>query len=203
MQEIKSSASLELEVLEDAQKKVDRIHKNSALEIEKFFQEQVKIKEAHKEKLTKDYNAKLEFLAHEIENRIELEKKRLELVYVQNSLEKACKEFFASLNRSEVKDCFYSFLKSDTLSTYFSQVNLSYDGFMQTEIEEILSRLKKPISVVSFKQTKIVNTDTYICLESLDKKNSLTITLDLIKDYLLENYRASLSHSLGISGVEV
>ncbi len=143
MEELRSTAIIDSEILEDSRKKAERILSHSLRECETILASTAKkIAEISKEKQAY-YDNKVELYRREMFASLPLEQKRFLVEYEHNSMDVAIAEYFKNLTKDKKLDLITKLVKKykDYLKDYKLVIKVA--GFNS---DEILSIVKKEYS---------------------------------------------------------
>ena len=127
MEELKTTESLDREIENDALRKAAQIQKKADESIEKTKKEWDARLKASLTKEEERFKAMLAARKMEVDARLALDKRRLEWERAENALNNAENEFFASLERSEIKKIIENAFESRILKAFdgdFSTIDI-------------------------------------------------------------------------------
>ncbi|MCR4741632.1 MAG: hypothetical protein K5866_02005 [Treponema sp.] len=210
MQELRSTEILDKEILEDAQKKVQKILKNSEAECRSILSSvDDKVSKTVKEKEAA-LISKLESIRTNLNASLPLEKERFQVSFVENLIISKIQEYLKSLSQEKRIQLVLEKIKNKKADAYLSSLlkektfTAYVYGFdikkVEKALEEILGKNLKASLPTDFGklilEDEILDINEGIILESQDKEVRFRMTLIEVVEELLNNNRAELAETL-------
>ena len=210
MQELRSTEILDKEILEDAQKKVQKILKNSESECRSIMS-------SVDDKVTKTVEekeaaliSKLESIKTNLNASLPLEKERFQVSFVENLIITKIQDYLKSLSQEKriqlvlekiktikTDDYVDSLLKEKTFTAYVYGFDIKK---VEKALNDILGKRLLECQPTDFGklilEDEILEINEGIILESQDKEVRFRMTLTEVVEELLNNNRAELAETL-------
>ena len=210
MQEVKSTEVLDNEIQNEARQKVVAILEKADAECKKILDDvDLHVKESIEEK-SKTFNKRLNQVQKNFEATIPLERKRFEVLFVQNSIIQKINDYLKSLSVEKRMSLVFDYLKIDFSKLASCKLNAYVYGFDEKSVQTYLEK-KLGLSVLKTEKTefgKYVPEDDIglelkegIILEAEDKSVRCRLTLTEVITHLLDENRSQLARALFGSGV--
>jgi len=187
MEEIRTSEKLEQEIIEDAQKKAERILKGTEKTLSGIEQEWEKKEKEFIALSEQELEARKQKLAQELNSSLPLELKRLELEEQDRKVEKFLVDFFQNLSEED----FLKLIRQriEGVKEYFIKqpIRVRYQGL--SNVAELIRSVLPENPQVSLDEGK---GNRGVILETEDGKLKYRITVEELGEEVRENYRKEL-----------
>jgi len=198
MEELQSIEILDREILEDARKKALRILKACEDTIKtQNIQWENKTNNSIEE-LNKKYNKQKEHDAERVMSRLPVDKLRAKIEKIESLLHTAIKDWYNSLNRSQIIGILSRDLSNKLTScknfSLNEQTNIETQNLDPNETQTIINSLPKHSPFHISNSTLVVSPYPSITLESGNIR--FTSSIESILDHLLQEKRAELTEAL-------
>jgi vacuolar-type H+-ATPase subunit E/Vma4 len=191
MEEIRTSEKLEQEIIEDAQKKAERILKGTEKTLSEIEQEWEKKEKEFIALSEQELAARKQKLEQELNSSLPLELKRLELEEKNRKVEKFLADFFENLSEED----FLKLLRQriEGVKEYFIKqpIHVQYQGL--SNVAELIRSVLPENPRVSLEEGK---GSRGVILETEDGKLRYRITVEELGEEVRENYRKELFNAL-------
>lgn len=195
MEVVKSGETLEKQVLEDARAKASRILTESDKECQALRNEWNRRTDQDVRRIEADRDSKIAAVRQELAASVPLDLMRARLSYIQESVNRALKDYFAGLAPSDVARIIGRMLRRMPPVFQGAKAIAYVAGVSPKDAKRIVEENVPGVSV-EVKDLAAEDGDTGMVLETTDRRIRFRGTLQELGAQLLEQYREELAAAL-------
>ncbi len=205
MEELRSTAIIDSEILEDSRKKAERILANSKIDCENILKSvEGKIAEVTKEK-TSLYDEKIVAYERDLLASLPLEQKRYLVEYQEKQIQHAIVEYLGSLSNEKKLTILKNIVTKYTEYLKDSSITVLVAGFDKKDIEELLNGEFKKCTILDCQDMDSVMQSSYttkygtvegMVIQTEDKSRLFRVFIGELIEQILDNNCYELASTL-------
>ena len=194
MEEIKGTEALEREILDDASKKAERILRKAREDADKLTQSSADSLDSKILEMESQKKEKFSQMEREILSKLPLEKTRLRVQFIDETLKVTVRRFIDSIDDAELGVWCLAEIKKRSRPFMEKQFSASYKGIDPSVVKEMEAFLGVPMTPASGQDLSASRRGVLIA--SLDGAMVMRLTEEALEQSLLDEYRGELAAAL-------
>lgn len=195
MEVLKTSETMENQIVDEARKKAAKVLQNAENECIKLETDLKKQFEKDTAQLETDFNRMYDKMAKDLAATLPLDLKRKKLAFIEKTIDKNLTDFFRSLKPAELIAIYKTWLAKVKDVFAGQSVRVRYNGLKADEVKNLTVSEIPKIKIAQLEQEDKADF-TGLIMSNMDDKLKYRCTLEEVRKMLYEEFRKAMYDSL-------